>query len=115
MSRLPGGLELVEITSRRHLRARHPGVTTHESAILDDRDLIYIDNIPTTRTARTLCDAAALVVAGELQRGTLQLAILEAYRRNLATSAAIQTTWRRLGGDRRVGGAFIRALVSETP
>jgi len=74
---LPGGSELAEITSPRHLRARHQGVITHESLILEDRDVHYVDEIPVTRPARTLCDLASLVVARELERSTLELAMVK--------------------------------------
>src|SRR5579871_6694813 len=42
---LPGGEEVVEITSPRHRRARHEGIISHESRFLTECDVKYIDNI----------------------------------------------------------------------
>ena len=70
-SYLPGGAEIVEITSPRHRRARHTGVIAHESRHLTDLDVMYVDNIPVTRTARTINDLGLLIEQGELStRGT---------------------------------------------
>jgi len=52
---LPGGEELVEITSLRHHRARHEGVIVHESRFLEERDIKYVDNIGGGGTG-TPCD-----------------------------------------------------------
>ncbi len=109
--RLPGGDETIEITSPRWRRARHDGVVVHESLILEDRDVHYIDEIPITRPARTLCDAASLVVAGELDRATLELAILEGYRRGLVDEIGLRQEFARLGGTRRLGGELMETVI----
>jgi hypothetical protein len=104
---LPGGCELVEVTFPRHRRSRYDGVITHESNYLMERDRCVIDNIPVTRTARTLCDLAALVEWRELERATLDHALLEAVRRDLVDVASVWRTYERLGGPRREGGETI--------
>ena len=53
---LPGGDEVLEITSLRWRRARHEDVIPHESHHSSDRDIAYVDNIPVTRPARTIND-----------------------------------------------------------
>src|SRR5436190_13293996 len=68
---IPGGLEFLEVTCRRHCRVEYPGVLAHESRFLTEDDLLIIDGIPVTRAARTLCDLAGLVELGELQHNVL--------------------------------------------
>lgn len=111
LSGLPGGLEIVEITSPRHRRARHTGVVTHESLILEERDIRYVDNIPITRAARTLCDSAALVVTREMPVATLELAIAEAIRLHLVDRASLAVEWKRLGGLKRPGSQLMEQLI----
>jgi hypothetical protein len=116
ISALPGGAEIVEITSPRHRRARHAGVITHESRILEDRDIWYVGEIPVTRAARTLCDVAGLVVLREFDSATLELAVMEAMRLGLVDRTTLESEWRRLGGVRRLGGGVIeRMLATLTP
>ena len=50
MQYLPGGDEMLEITSQRWRRARHEGVIAHESHHLTELDVMYIDNIPVDTT-----------------------------------------------------------------
>jgi hypothetical protein len=103
----PGGEELVEITCPRHRRAQYPGVIAHESRHLREWDLFVIDGIPLTRPSRTLCDLAGLVELGELDRSTLDHALLEAFRRNLVDVRSMWQQYERLGGDLRLGGETI--------
>jgi hypothetical protein len=104
---LPGGANLVEITTLRHRRWNYPGVIVHESRHLSELDTMVIDAIPVTRTARTLCDLAGLVELGELQRRTLDHALLEAVRRNIVDVRSVWRTHERLGGTVRLGGETI--------
>ena len=108
---LPGGEEIVEITSPRHDRAQHDGVTTHESFYLTDLDVTYIDSIPVTRPARIICDLGLLVKRGEMSVETLELAMHEALRRDLVDVPRVWREWERLGGTRRPGGKVIEAML----
>jgi hypothetical protein len=111
LSYLPGGEEWAEITSLRHHRARHEHVLAHESRFLEVRDLMYIDNIPVTRTARTLNDLALLVDTGEMTPGTLEHALHDAVRRSLVDIDRVWREWERLGGRRRPGGPTMERLL----
>ena len=109
---LPGGEEIVEITSPRHDRAQYAGVRTHESSYLTDLDVTYIDSIPVTRPARIICDFGLLVKRGEMSMETLELAMQEALRRDLVDVARVWREWQRLGGTRRPGGKVIEELLN---
>ena len=109
---LPGGEEILEITSPRHDRAQQPGVRTHESFFLTDLDVTYIDSIPVTRPARIICDFGLLVKRGEMSMETLELAMHEALRRDLLDVARVWREWERLGGTRRPGGRLIEELLN---
>ena len=116
LTSLPGGAELVEVTFLRHRRAKLEGVIAHESNYLMEMDLHVIDGIPTTRPARTLCDLAALVEWEQLERSTLDLALLEAVRRDLVDIPSVWRTYERLGGSFRDGGETIHdALLRFVP
>jgi len=108
---LPGGEEIIEITSPRHDRAQYGGVTTHESFYLTDLDVTYIDSIPVTRPARIICDFGLLVKRGEMSVDTLELAMHEALRRDLVDVARVWREWARLGATRRPGGRVIEAML----
>ena len=109
---LPGGEEIVEITSPRHDRTQHAGVRTHESLYLTDLDVTYIDSIPVTRPERIICDFGLLVKRGEMAVETLELAMHEALRRDLLDVARVWREWERLGGTRRPGGKVIEQLLN---
>jgi hypothetical protein len=96
---LPGGEEIVEITSPRHDRTKHPDVRTHESFFLADLDVVY-------------CDLGLLVKLGELPSETLELAMHEAFRRDLLDVARVWREWERLGRTRRPGGLVIEQLLT---
>jgi hypothetical protein len=109
---LPGGDEIIEITSPRHNRAQRAEVRTHESFFLTDRDLTYIDAVPVTRPARVICDLGLLVKCGEVTMDTLELAMHEAFRRDLLDVARVWKEWERLGGIRRPGGKVIEQVLT---
>ncbi len=94
---LPGGEELVEVSGPRHDRTQYKGIRTHESFFLTDLDVTYIDSIPVTRPARVICDLGLLVKRGEMSVETLELAMHEAFRRDLLdvtrVSARVGTAW----------------------
>jgi hypothetical protein len=113
ISDLPGGEEVLEITSPRHRRAQYGGVVAHESRFLEERDVVVIDGIPVTRTARTICDLAGLVELGLLDRTTLDLALQEAVRRNLVDVAAVWREHERLGSTFRLGGAVMLSALHD--
>jgi hypothetical protein len=108
---LPGGEELVEITSPRHRRARHDGVIPHESRFLTDLDVMYVDNIPVTRPARTINDLGLLVEKGKLDTATLDLAMHDAIRRALVDVERVWREWERLGADLRPGGKAVERML----
>jgi hypothetical protein len=108
---LPGGEELVEITSPRHRRARHDGIIPHESRFLTESDVKYVDNIPVTRTARTINDLGYLVELGKLDMATLDLAMHDAVRRSLVDVERVWREWERLGGAPRNGGEAIETML----
>jgi hypothetical protein len=108
---LPGGEELVEVTSLRHHRTRHDGVIVHESRFLEERDIKYVDNIPITRTARTINDLGLLVECGQMQMSTLEHAMHDAVRRNLVDVDSVWKEWERLGQSIRPGSKAIETML----
>jgi hypothetical protein len=104
LSYLPGGEELVEVASPRWRRLQYPGVIAHESIFLEEKDLIVLDGIPTTRAARTIIDLASLAEFGLMPRETVELALLEAVRRNLVDIASVWREQERLNPNIRFGG-----------
>jgi hypothetical protein len=111
LSYLPGGKEIVEITSPRHRRARHDGIIPHESRFLTDLDVMYVDNIPVTRPARTINDLGCLVEQGRLDMATLDLAMHDAVRRSLVDVERVWREWNRLGGAKRNGGRTVEMML----
>ena len=108
---LPGGAEIIEITSPRHRRARHKGVRPHESKHLTDLDVMYVDNIPVTRTARTINDLGLLVEQHEMEPKVLDHAMHDAVRRAIVDVERVVREWERLGGAFRPGGAAVEAML----
>lgn len=109
---LPGGREILEITSPRHDRTQVPDVRTHESFFLRERDVTYVDSIPVTRPARVICDLALLVKRDELPLDTLVFAMDEAFRRDLLDVERVWQEWERLGGIRRPGGKIVEEVLT---
>jgi hypothetical protein len=72
---------------------------------------MYVDNIPVTRTARTINDLGHLVRQGELEMATLDLAMHDAVRRSLVDVERVWREWIRLGGAKRNGGEVVEAML----
>jgi very-short-patch-repair endonuclease len=109
---LPGGEELLEITTPRWRRGRHAHVVVHETLIHEPIDITVIDaTIPVTRPARTFLDCCSLVQRGLLAEATVELQLQEAIRRDLVDIAFVGARWERLGGERRPGGSIARRLI----
>jgi very-short-patch-repair endonuclease len=116
LGHLPGGCEIVEITTVRHTRWNYADVVVHESRHLGPLDVMDADGIPTTTVARTLCDLAGLVELRELPRRDLDLALLEAVRRDLVDMRSVWAAHDRLGGSLRLGsGVILDALRRFVP
>ena len=104
---LPGQVTTVaEITCPRWRRTQHVGLVVHESRALSERDVSVVDGIPVTTVERTIFDIAA--VCGRL---TVDLAIDNALRRNLATFDSLVAVSRRLGQKGRSGTRIFRGLL----
>jgi hypothetical protein len=108
---LPGGEEIIEITSPRDRRVRLDCIVPHESYHLTDLDVMHIDNIPVTRAARTINDMALLVERGALPMRALDHAMHDAVRRDLVDVARVWREWERLGGSIRPGGRAMETLL----
>jgi hypothetical protein len=109
---LPGGSEILEVTSPRHRRVQYDDVRTHESRFLADADITYLHGLPVTRPARVICDLALLVERGELRPATLDLALQEALRRDLVDLRRVWQEFERLGGVLRPGGRVVAELLA---
>jgi very-short-patch-repair endonuclease len=58
---LPGGrTDLIELTCKRWLRARRPGVVVHESSRIESADITEVDGIPVMRPERVVLELAGL-------------------------------------------------------
>jgi very-short-patch-repair endonuclease len=109
---LPGGTEILEVTSPRWRRTRHDGIVTHESRRFDPLDLTIVRGaIPVTRPARTFLDCCSLVERGVIDERTAELVLQEAIRRNLVDVNVVWARWERLGGERRIGGTIAKRLI----
>jgi hypothetical protein len=108
---LPGGKEIIEITSPRHRRARHIGVYPHESKYLTDLDVMYVDNIPVTRVARTINDLGLVVEQWRMKPEVLDHAMHDAVRRAIVDVERVVREWERLGGRLRAGGKAVEAML----
>jgi len=104
---LPGrATAAAEITCPRWRRTQHQGLVVHESCALGERDTTVVDGIPVTTVERTIFDLAA--VCGRL---TVDLAIDNALRRNLATFDSMVAVLRRVGKQGRKGTKMLRGLL----
>ncbi|HET6449115.1 MAG TPA: DUF559 domain-containing protein [Conexibacter sp.] len=64
----PSNRSQIEVTTRRRLRSRRPGVEVRHSALLDARDVTVVEGIPVTSVARTLVDLASVVAKESLAK-----------------------------------------------
>jgi hypothetical protein len=108
---LPGGEEIVEVTTARHNRLQYEGVIAHESRFLEDRDRMILNEIPVTKPERTLLDLAGLVELHRLPERTLELALLEAVRRDLVDIPSVWREYERLGHYKRLGGEVMLPIL----
>ncbi|HEX5094640.1 MAG TPA: hypothetical protein VFX21_01440 [Acidimicrobiia bacterium] len=108
---LPGGEEIVEVTTARHNRLQYEGVIAHESRFLEERDRMLLNSIPVTRPERTLLDLAGLVELHRLPERTLELALFEAVRRDLVDIPSVWREYERLGHYKRLGGEVILPIL----
>ncbi|MEP6624171.1 MAG: hypothetical protein ABJC79_06995 [Acidimicrobiia bacterium] len=98
--------DLVVITCPRWRRARHPGLTVHETKAMESIDVTQVGGIRVTSVARTLLDMAAIVRIGALER------LLEnALRREIVTLVELDQLLRRLSRPGRGGLRSLRMLV----
>lgn len=77
---------------------RRPGIEVRSVGTLEARDLTRVQGIPTTTPPRTLCDLAA-----EVHPGTLERAIAEAMARGLTTMAELRDLAREHAGRPGIG------------
>jgi very-short-patch-repair endonuclease len=106
------GDDPIEVTTPSRRRARIPGVTVHDSFILDGWHTTRRRSIPVTSPARTLCDLTAVwppwdverAIDDALRRKLLGLARLEAVFRDLAHRGRRRSTVMRAALEARVPG-----------
>jgi hypothetical protein len=109
---LPGGEDVLDVTSPRWRRARHFDIVPHESRCLDPIDFTVVDGIiPVTRPARTIIDLCTLVARGLMRFETVELALQEAARRNLVDIALLGSRWEQLAGEYRLGTREVERLI----
>ena len=97
----------MELTCPRWRRARHEGLTVHESLALETEDLDVVDGIPTTSAPRTLFDLSAVV-----RQSVLDLAIDNALRRSLTSKPELEQALGRLARRGRPGTQQFRRAVA---
>ena len=109
---LPGGEEIVEVTSPRWRRTQHDGIEPHETKRYDPIDVTVVDGvIPITRPARTVLDLCGLAARNIISADVVEAALQEAIRRDLVDIALIGTRYEKLGGDVRLGGKLAKKLI----
>ena len=105
---LPGSTEqVVEITCPRWRRARHDGLLVHEARALPERDVTIVDAIPVTTVERTIFDLCS--VCGN---NTIDFAIDNALRRELASFETLTAVLQRLGHRGVKGTRLLRSLLA---
>jgi very-short-patch-repair endonuclease len=100
--------DLTELTCPRWRRARHPGLTTHETTSLTDADRDELDGIPCTSVERTIFDMC--VTSGPT---LIDLIIDSALRRELTDVDRLIATRDRLAGRGRRGASRFRAALDD--
>jgi predicted transcriptional regulator of viral defense system len=105
---LPGRrTDVVELTCRRWLRARHPGIIVHESRLLDAADVSSIDEIAATSPERTIVDLASLFPSPNF----LETVVHAARRKRLITYESTSATFSRHAKRGRRGVRALRATL----
>jgi len=95
--------DLVELTCRRWLRAKHPELVVHESTRLDEPDITTIKGIPVTTPERTVLDLASCYP----NENYLEYVVQAARRKRLITYESMRATFDRHA---RRGLKGVRAL-----
>ena len=107
---LPGfrRLGLLEVSTPRAAKRRHPDATLHRSLWLPASHLSVVDGIPCTRVARTLVDLAAVLPPGRTER-----AIDNCLAAGHVTTHALAAVAAELARPGRPGTALLRGLLQE--
>jgi very-short-patch-repair endonuclease len=98
---------VVELTCRRWLRARHPGLLVHETRRLDDTDVRTIDDLRVTSAERTIVDLASLLPSPRF----LETVIQAARRKRLLTYGSMTETFARNATRGRRGTRTLRTVL----
>jgi very-short-patch-repair endonuclease len=106
---LPGGEEVVELTTPRWLRARRRGVIVHESTRLHDSDLREIDGIPVMRPERVVFELAGLWPSPRYVERVVQAA----RRQRLITFESMSEEFARYARRGVRGVAAVRTVLEE--
>jgi hypothetical protein len=106
---LPGASTAVaEITCPRWRRAQHPQLVVHESKALSPSDCTVVDNVPVTSVELTL-----LMLGAVCSPLVVEMALDNAFRRELVTYQSIRALLDRLGRRGRNGAGVLRTIVDE--
>lgn len=97
----------IEITVPKAIDVRSRRLTIHRTSHWSDDDLDQLDGVPVTSPTRTLVD-----LAGVLGVHALELALEDAFRRELTTPIAVERALERSSRGRR-GVGRLRALLAE--
>jgi hypothetical protein len=99
--------DLVELTCRRWLRAKHPELVVHESTRLEQRDITTIDGIPVTTPERTVLDLASCYPHDRY----LEYVVQAARRKRLITYESMRATFDRHARRGLKGVAALRVTL----
>jgi hypothetical protein len=106
---LPGGRDdIMEIICPRWRRARHDGLLVHESKALRGLDITEIDKIPATTVESTILGLGAVC-----SPRTVEKAVENALRRELATLGSFKGLLHRVGRQGRNGVGVLRSIIYE--
>jgi len=97
----------IDITVPKIVDHRSNRLTVHRTCFWCDDDLDELGGVPVTSATRTLID-----LAGVLRRDALELALEDAFRRELSTPRAVEDAVERPARGRR-GLAQLRVLLAE--
>ncbi len=104
-----GGLRLppVEVTVENGRYPRDPEVHVHRAKAIDPIDIDYVDNIPCTTIARTLCDIGTV-----LREGKVESILDDAIRRGVSELWVVET-WRRVDRPGPSGTAVLGRILAK--